>query len=244
MRASNLPWVLLLTAACAAEDPVDAGPTDGGDAGPVDRGVRDAEPADTAADDVGPTDGAVSDAGVDAGVLDGGSAFGFSLRVPRTHAIPCMGPGCPSATVDAEDVDYVCDLQYGALDHYVYVQAEPMSYVFFMGYNYQVVAAFLSDGVTASPIAAVYNWGGNHHNDTITADVPGYQVRYDHSSFGFGFRQCQPMDCLVVYERGPGNEVANGCTRDRTVPAICKRVLPDGTLDPFVDTFMRCPGDD
>lgn len=247
-RAAHLHLLMLtVLAACSGASEEDAGPVDAAqDGGLPDLGPGDAG-ADSGAFDAAPPD--ASDAGTeDAGLLDSGRpdgdvAFGFELRAPIAHRIPCSGPGCPAPTVEAEEIDYVCDLRYGALSHYVYVQARPVSFVVFMGYNYEVDGAWISDGTTATPITAVYNFGGNHHNETITADVPGYQVRYDHSSYGFGFRQCQPMDCLVVYEAGPGAELENGCTRDRTVPTICKPVRADGTLEPFVDTFMRCPGD-
>lgn len=238
---------LVLLVACSGDPEDDAGPADAAHDG----GLQDLGPSDGGTDagalDAAPTD--AGDAGEgDTGTLDGGRpdgnlAFGFELRAPLLHQVPCSGPGCPAPSVEAEEIDYVCDLRYGALDHYLYVQARPVSYVGFMGYNYEVDGAWISDGTTATPITAVYNFGGNHHNETITADVPGYQVRYDHSSYGFGFRQCQPMDCLVVYQSGPGAEVENGCNRDRSVPAICKPVRADATLEAFVDTFMRCPGD-
>lgn len=238
---------LLIFSGCSGDPEGDAGSRDAGqdvgtqdlgfgDSG-ADAGLSDADPVDASdagEGDAGPTDG---------GRFDGGMAFGFELRAPVRRLVPCSGPACPSPEVEADEIDYVCDLRYGALDHYLYVQARPVSFVGFMGYNYEVDGAWISDGTTATPITAVYNYGGGHHNDTLTADVPGYQVRYDHSSFGFGFRQCQPMDCLVVYQAGPGAEIENGCGRDRTVPTICKRVGADATLEPFVDTFMRCPGD-
>ncbi|MBI2372805.1 MAG: hypothetical protein HYV07_02280 [Deltaproteobacteria bacterium] len=128
-------------------------------------------------------------------------------------------------------------------DGYIYVQSHGTSFLDFMGYICEVDGAWVTVGGVVSPTQATYSWGGNHHNESLVVDVPGYQVRYDHSSFGFGFRQCQPMDCIVVHEPGPGSELSNGCERDRAVPAICKRVKPDGTIDAWVDTFARCAGD-
>jgi hypothetical protein len=141
-------------------------------------------------------------------------------------------------------MDYVCDLRWNGLEYYVYVQSHGVSFLDFMGFVYEVDGAWYSDGTTPTATSAIYQWGGNHHNDSLIVDLPSHQVRWDHSSFGFGFRQCQPMDCAVVYEAGPGAELANGCTRERTVPAICKRVATDGTLGAWEDTFMRCAGDE
>lgn len=220
----------LLLAACASDpDPRDAGGRDAE--------VTDAQPTDAQATDAQSADAAATDGGITPG------PYGFTMRMPRHHDIPCTGMFCPSPTIGAEDVDYVCDLRFGTLNHYVYVQARPMSFLDFMGFLYEVDAAYLSDGTTVTQVSATYSWGGGHHNDSLTVDVGTYVVRYDHSSFGFGFRQCQPMDCLVIYEPGPGAEVQNGCRRDRSVPAICKPVAADGTVPPLVDTFMRCPGD-
>jgi hypothetical protein len=88
-----------------------------------------------------------------------------------------------------------------------------------------------------------YNWGGNHHNDSLEFDFGGRHFRGYHSSFGWGWRQCRPMDCLVVTTM-TGDPVEDGCTCDRTVPLVCVQVLPDGTWPALVDTFEVCPGDE
>lgn len=223
-RLVLLSFAMTLTA-CGAGD-------GGGDAGAADAGAADAETADAA----------IPDGGSDAGMIDG--PFGFTLRLPGTREVPCTGIFCNSPTQTAEDTDYICDLRWSGLEYYVYVQSHGTSFLDFMGLLYEVDGAWYSDGTNATPTTAVYLWGGNHHNDSLIVDLPSHQVRWDHSSFGFGFRQCQPMDCVAVYEAGPGAELVNGCQPERTVPAICKRVAPDGTITAWEDTFMRCAGDE
>lgn len=223
-----------LFVACAS-DPAPIDPSDAGSA--------DASGLDAAASDAAGGDAAVSDAAADSDAGGGASAFGFTLRVPGARELPCTGMACGGGTITAQDMDYVCDLHYGTFAGYVYVQSHGLSFLDFQGFLYEVDHAWYSDGTQATPTTATYLWGGNHHNDALVVDVPSYQVRFDHSSFGFGFRQCQPMDCAVVYAPGPGAELQNGCGRDRSVPVICRLVAADGTLGAWMDTFMRCAGD-
>jgi len=207
--------------------PADAGEHDGGapaDGGPVDDGGS-------------PTDGGNDDAGV---VL-----YGFDIRTPTEVELPCDGGFCSGDTVPAPEVDYLCTLSYApeAIEGYIYLTTRPEEYLDFLGFLYSVEAAYFSDGEVATPIAeAAYEWGGNHHNDYFDVTVEGVHFRYDHSSFGFGFRQCQPMDCLKILS-DEGAVLVDGCEPDRTLPVACVQIPLEGPIPELVDTFMTCPGD-
>jgi hypothetical protein len=88
-----------------------------------------------------------------------------------------------------------------------------------------------------------YDWGGNHHNDAIEFDAAGKHWRAYHSSFGFGWRQCQPMDCLQQTQGVGGTVIEDGCTKERTLPAVCRPIKADGSYDALVDSFKPCLGD-
>ena len=107
---------------------------------------------------------------------------------------------------------------------------------------YESAGAWLSVDNLVSPIAASYDYGGRHHNDEITAEIEGASWRFAHSSYGFGFRVCQPMDCLQRLDAG-GAVVEDGCTVERTLPIACVPVDADGTHGALSDTFAPCPGD-
>lgn len=210
-----------------------------GDDSGSDAGVRDAEVQDSGLPDAQMRDAAISDAG------HGDEAYGFQLRVPVTRTVPCVGEGgfCPDGSIEFPDRDFVCTLKYQAIDAYLYVQASPTIYVGFMGPGFETVGAWLSDGVTAEPVTASYDWGGGHHNEAIVLDLPSQRFQYWHSSFGFGFRACHPPDCLDVYQPGSADLVESGCSPERSLPIICVAVTETGALPPLVDTFETCPGD-
>lgn len=236
---------------------------DGADAGPVDRsdsGVRDASASDGGFADASAGDGALADgsAGDARPLADAGVHIderGFPIRVPQRRQVPCMGRGgppdpCPSPMVEAEDVDFVCTLRHGARDrHFVYVQSRPtrldpgLALVPLPIYTRD--GAWVSDGVRviAMDRPGVYDYGGGHHNDSMTVDLGDTVYRYYHSSFGFGFRRCQEMDCLQAFAPGATTPTTDGCTRDRLLPIVCVRVASDGSVPALTDTFMRCPGD-
>lgn len=202
---------------------------------------------DAGVPDSGGPDGA---SGEDAASADAGhtEAFGFQLRVPGVHSIPCVGGGnaglCTNGMIEFPDRDYVCTLRYQSLEAYLYVQATPTQYVEFMGPGFRTEGAWLSDGVTVEPVTASYDWGGGHHNEAIVLDLPEQRFQYWHSSFGFGFRACHPPDCLDVYAPGSSDLVQSGCSPERALPVVCVAVREDGTLPALVDTFEKCLGDD
>ncbi len=249
-----LASLLLLSALTACDD--DGPPVPG----PVDGGARDAAAADaSAADDASIRDAEPQDSGADGGTsLDATVVIdsrGFPIRVPQTRLVPCMGrggcsDGCDAPMIEATDTDFVCTLRHGARDrHFVYVQSRPVRLDPGLGFfplpTYERDGAWVSDGaqLVASEGPGVYDYGGGHHNDSMTIDLGDVVYRYYHSSFGFGFRKCQEMDCLQVFAPGAATPTTDGCTRDRTLPVVCVKVASDGTVPELMDTFMRCPGD-
>ncbi len=171
------------------------------------------------------------------GVID---EYGFELRVPPTVTVPCEGFDCNGPTADLPAIDYVCTF---VVEDYVaaaYFQFDPLLSGEFYP-EYQPVGAWLSVDNALSEITATYDYGGRHHNDEITAQIDGLTWRFAHSSYGFGFRVCQPMDCLQQVDAGA--VVQDGCTVDRTLPIVCAPVEADGTHPPLSDTFAPCNGD-
>ncbi len=173
--------------------------------------------------------------------------YGFDMHTTVSHALPCeVDPfSCPDGSIAVSEVAYVCTLTGGVggdgVDGVVYVHALPTSLNTggFPFANYDDVRAFLSrDGVITS-VEATYDFGGNHHNDLFTVDVNGARYTFNHSSIGFGFRVCQPPDCLLVERDGAA--VVDGCNPERTLPEACIEVA--NPLPPLVDNFAVCAGD-
>jgi hypothetical protein len=174
----------------------------------------------------------------------GGSAageYGFEYRVPGSHPFTCE-----DQPYELPDADWVCTFSQGDRLAYVYVQASPVEAMCVLAVTgiYEVTLAQLSiDGVVTSLSNAAYDWGGGHHNDSVSFDHAGKTYKYYHSSFGFGFRACQPMDCLSVYEPGATAPEIEGCGSDRSLPEVCVPIDEQGTHEALVDEFMKCPGD-
>lgn len=221
---------------------VDAGPLDGGT---TDGGTADAGPGDTGPDDAGTTDGGGGDAGSDA-AQDAGLPEGFEIRIPGSNEITCPGVGGGTETFDQPDADHVCTFAHGGSFGQLYVQASASGCApggFGGTPIYDVVGAWMAmDGKVVSLAEPGYDWGGNHHNDFITFSWGGTKYKVYHSSFGWGWRACQPPDCMQVLSSG-GAVVEDGCTKDRTLPVVCVLVEADGTVPPLVDTFEPCEGD-
>ncbi len=53
------------------------------------------------------------------------------------------------------------------------------------------------------------------------------------------------MDCLQVYQSQGDAILEDGCTSDRTLPAVCLLVEEGKSYGPanFVDSFDKCLGD-
>lgn len=231
---------------CSDDDPrPDVGPARDAsvrsDASAQDASAQDAGAQDSGAQDASPTDGG-------GGTVD---ERGFTIRVPQVRQVPCesRAGGCDAPMVAARDADLVCTLVDGARNQFLYAQlrVDRIDGVtsFFPQPVYVTDGVWLSDGtrVISSGHSATYDYGGGHHNDSLTVDLGDVVYKYYHSSFGFGFRQCHEMDCLQSFAPGAATPTVDGCTRERTRPIVCMRVTDTGTVPPLRDTFMRCAGD-
>jgi hypothetical protein len=265
----SLLLLLMLTVsglvACEADSgradagPVDAVdvPVDGSVDVPVDALVPDAaepvEPApdtvEPAPDTVEPTPDTVEPAPdvPDVGPDDQGGEvvdFGFDLRVPQWHDYTCES-GWGTTPMHELDTDWLCTFDDGGQQGWLYTQATPTGCFVTMATTptYTNDGGWFSDGAEVSAVdAPAYDFGGGHHNDSLEFDWNGKHYNVYHSSFGWGWRACQNMDCLQVY--GAGGELeTDGCTTDRTLPVVCVQVKEDGTHDPLVDSFEKCLGD-
>ncbi len=175
------------------------------------------------------------------------SSFGFDVRIPQWHTVQCQDPANFTHVLDEMELDWVCTFDYEGVSGHVYVQSKPVGCTVLMGPmpDFETQAAYLSvDGEVSSLQNVVYEWGGNHANDSLSFDYQDRRLKYYHSSFGFGWRTCQPMDCMQVFASAQEEEPAeDGCTMERTIPVVCSQILEDGSFDELVDNFAPCPGD-
>ncbi len=211
---------------------------DGGGAGPDAGAGSDAgTKADAATADAGP--------GQDAGTPDTGGYVderGFSIRIPQLRTVPMESFDGQSGTTELRDLDYVCTFKYGGEEGFLYVQSDGVASRQMAGTEYAARAAFWSFGKVVTPAPGTeYDYGGNHHNDSIDLTRGGKKLRYYHSSFGFGWRSCMAPDCLQVLDGT--TVVEDGCTTERKLPVWCERVADDGALKPLVDGYKKCLGD-
>lgn len=260
MRTLSIVLLLILsfTMGCDNED---NGDPDRGtrDTGTPDIGTRDMQadslradgkpPADTRAD--GPRTDTLSDAlTADLGPSPIVNTFGLNMRIPQERTVPCnaIQPYDPTELTE-QDMDWICTFDHGGQQGYVYLQNNLLDCQIVMSAQgvFTGAGGYISVGGVVTPLQNTgYDWGGNHHNDWLFFDHAGKSYRYYHSSFGFGWRTCQPMDCLQVYPPGGTNPSEDGCTSDRTLPAVCLRVEAGKSYAPtdFADTFQKCPGDE
>lgn len=167
----------------------------------------------------------------------------FQVRSLASHAIVCT-----DGQVRTErDLDTLCRIEYGPLVADVYVQATPVSCVgIWQAPTFEVAGAWSRINDTIAPIAATYDYGGNHHNDSLHVTLEGTGYTIWHSSIGFGYRACAPPDCLLECDAGATcdaeNPVVDGCAREPGAgppphPIVCVRVQPDGTIPPLLDPW-------
>ncbi|MBN2361762.1 MAG: hypothetical protein JXR83_20080 [Deltaproteobacteria bacterium] len=199
-----------------------------------DRQFRDRAPID-----YGPWDSAAC-VGEDAQVTP---SHGFCMRWPQYRDVPFTDT-IPPTTMPMLDVDYLCTLDYGSLHGFAYVQARPTSCRNMGGCTATTVdGAWVSVGGVVSAVTADYNWGGNHHNETIRVSYDDKVFEYNHSSITSWARTCHPPDCTLVFAADGTALIEDGCTPARTLPQVCVQVEDDGTVPPLIDTFSPCPGD-
>lgn len=176
--------------------------------------------------------------------------FGFWIRVPQKHTVPC--PDGPANWLPDQisqlDQDWICTFDHGGTTGHIYLKntASSCKTVMTNVPYFTNQGAFISQrGLVTTLANAEYSWGGNHHNDSLEFDHDGKHFQYAHSSVDFSFRSCQAMDCIMIYESKSGTIIENGCTKERTLPIVCKLVVVGqiyGIAD-FVDEFEICEGD-
>jgi hypothetical protein len=159
-----------------------------------------------------------------------GMEYGFTFRAPGE-----------------KNLDWLCTFHQGDESGHVYVrllQTGMQTAGIAMVPVYSVQLAQVSIAGKVSTLEGVkYEYGGGHHNDALSFDYAGKSQRYYHSSFGFGFRKCQNMDCRDIYGLGTTELDTEGCASDRKLPEVCVTFEPDGTHRPLTDEFMKCQGD-
>lgn len=181
------------------------------------------------------------------GSTGAGGEYGFTYRSPGSHTVSCTGATGVMTVDAAPDMDWLCTFNQANQKGYVYIRATVTS-AECLGMGaipvYTTELAQLSiDGVVTSLANAQYNYGGNHNNDYVTFDYQAASYKYYHSSFGWGWHACHPMDCVNIYAAGSTTPTTEGCTSVRSLPEICVPIEAGGTHAPLVDTFEKCPGD-
>jgi len=181
--------------------------------------------------DGGMTSGGTTSGGADAQGGDGGTEeYGFTLRKPG-----------------AKNLDWLCTFQGDAESGYVYVRllqtgTEMKGLAETPVYSAEL-AQLSVNGAVSTLQNAQYDYGGGHHNDALSFDYGGDMHSYYHSSFGFGFRSCQPMDCRNIYALGTTTLQTEGCGATRSLPETCVVIETDGSHAALVDKFQKCAGD-
>ena len=176
------------------------------------------------------TGGSVGTGGTSGAGGSGGSEYGFSYRKPGE-----------------KDLDWLCTFHQSGQTGYVYTRltqtgTSSVGIATVPVYTASLAQISISGAVTALANAK-YDYGAGHHNDSLQFDYQGKTYTYYHSSFGFGWRQCQPMDCINSNVQGSATGGTEGCSPARPAPEICVMMKADGTHDALVDTFKKCPGD-
>ena len=180
--------------------------------------------------------GGSSASGGQAGASQGGTAggdagdYGFTYRAPGE-----------------DQLDWLCTLKAHGPASYVYVR---LTQTGMANMGLATVPLYTADLAQISIEGAVsdvanpeYDYGGGHHNDSLSFDHDGKTYRYYHSSFGFGFRKCQPMDCVDVHALGASEPETEGCAPARALPEVCVAIDAQGGHPPLTDGFQKCPGD-
>jgi hypothetical protein len=171
--------------------------------------------------------------------------FGFTRRAPKTHELTCVDEVFNEEyTLDMPEIDYVCEMQHEGANWMLYSRATPTGCEGGgeTGGAYHFCPRIWTsvEGEVAA-VEGLYDYGGGHMNDFVEFVHDSTRFRAYHSSFGWGWRACQPPDCLQVLD--DGNVVEDGCTPERLLPIICRRVEADGSIGELVDDFAPCEGD-
>ena len=181
----------------------------------------------------------------------------FKPRVPKAAVYHCsvdedrMGWAMEA---DFDQQDWICTFKYAGKEGFVYAQGSPIACRATMSMNPIISvdsAVLYVNGKYETLSTASYEWGGNHHNDKFRFTYDGKVYEYFHSSYGWGGRSCQEMDCMRVFESDGTTLIEDGCkTFDedlggvRSLPVVCRFAsLDDGSFGDFTDSFEFCPGD-
>ncbi len=154
---------------------------------------------------------------------------------------------CGGNTVDYPDADWLCTFSWDGDTGIVYTQntvvaCEPIGMSNIPVYENRGIWLSLSNNILVLD-EPEYESGGNHKNNSMAFTYDNLRFRYYHSSFGFGWRSCQPMDCMQVSELD-GDIIEDGCTCDRSLPVVCISIQEDGSWsDDMSDQFEVCLGD-
>ena len=184
----------------------------------------------------------------------------FKTRTPKAAVHQCsfeekIGKESIKWDMDFDQQDWICTFKYADLEGFVYVQGSPTDcQKVGMGMNPEIsvdTAVLYVNGKYSTPKNLSYEWGGNHHNDKFRFAYDGKVYEYFHSSYGWGGRSCQEMDCMRVFESDGTTLIEDGCkTFDedlstvRSLPVVCRFAsLEDGSFGDFTDTFELCNGD-
>jgi hypothetical protein len=158
-----------------------------------------------------------------------GGEYGFTYRSPGSHTVSCTG-SLGTLTINSADMDWLCTFDQANKKGYVYVQSSVTSAdCVAMGAMpiYTTELAQISiDGVVTSLATARYFYGDVHNNDYLTIDYQGATYKYFHSSLGYGWRKCQPMDCVNIYVLDSTTLQTEGCTSARTSPRFACKSRP------------------
>lgn len=187
--------------------------------------------------------GSVSEGGTTSGGSDAqGGKGGTEPNAPGTeeYGFTLRKPG-------AKNLDWLCTFKGEAESGYVYVRllqtgTEMKGLAETPVYSAEL-AQLSVNGTVSALQNAQYDYGGGHHNDALSFDYGGKTHSYYHSSFGFGFRSCQPMDCRNVYALGTTTLQTEGCGATRSLPETCVVIEADGNHAALVDKFQKCQGD-
>jgi hypothetical protein len=172
--------------------------------------------------------------------------YGFMRRLPETRQITCSKyPSEASKKPQAlEDTDYLCTFAYKEQTATLYFRNTVDSCIYLMSPQPSFKSrGWIAEGGQVTELSDVaYDWGGNHHNDSVDFKLDGRIFRYYHSSFGFGWRACQNLDCIQIID-ADGTIIEDGCDPTRLLPIACVQIDSKGKADELKDTFAVCPGD-
>ncbi len=172
--------------------------------------------------------------------------YDFDIRIPPDLNVTCSsGGGGFGNSWTGMSPDLICLFDGGAIQGTLYVQVTVTDCIVLMGPvpTTTTTVVWIDVGGTVTKATDVtYEWGGNHHNDSMSFTVNGTYYHYYHWSIGFGGRACRGMDCSQTTDAG-GTVIDDGCTKDHTRTLDCEQILADGTHMPLVKQTDPCLGD-